>query len=420
MRSHTPAEPRDDFDVVILGAGLNSLNLAIAFHAQYGMRSTFVMRSSVAMNEKTVTADAVALPLGTSDEEFAEALVELARRRPAGRPALLLTNDDTLIAFIDRFRDQLEPHYLLTQIPRSLLDQLADKAEFAEICAGLDIPTPPTVTVDFSRAGQEGWNGHEELPWQFPVVAKPARTSDYAHVDFPGKRKVFMLESEQERRDLVESLTNAGFRGRFLFQELIEGDDTTLRSITAYRSTRGRVTLLCAAQVLLGEHTPEALGRPAAMITGSFPELTAQAERFLDHVDYVGFANFDLKVDPRTGEAYFLEINPRIGRNNYYVTGAGEPVSRHIVADRIDGVDLDQVVVDREVLYSIVPRLWVRRYIRDRHLRRRFDRIARRALRNPFRYGPERLWIKAYSVVSGANFVRKYLRVYPRPTDSGF
>ena len=33
-------------------------------------------------------------------------------------------------------------------------------------------------------------------------------------------------------------------------------------------------------QVLLGEHTPEALGRPAAMITGDFPTRTAAAERF--------------------------------------------------------------------------------------------------------------------------------------------
>ncbi len=99
----------------------------------------------------------------------------------------------------------------------------------------------------------------------------------------------------------MRRLRDAGFAGRFLFQELIPGgDDTAERSITAYRSSHGKVTLLCAAQVLLGEHTPpDALGRPAAMVTGDFPPaLTEAAERFLDAVDYVGFANFDVKVDP--------------------------------------------------------------------------------------------------------------------------
>jgi D-aspartate ligase len=244
------------------------------------------------------------------------------------------------------------------------------------------------------------------------VVGKAANTAEYHHVDFPGKKKVFFLESAAEQQDLVRRLRGSGFTGRFLFQELIGGDDTAQRSITAYRSSRGRVTLLCAAQVLLGEHTPEALGRPAAMVTGDFPTLTAAAERFLDAVDYVGFANFDVKVDPRTGRECFFEINPRIGRNNYYVTAAGEPVARHVVEDRIHGRDIEQVRVTAPIL--------VLSYVRDPALREHVRRVARRGLRNPFRYRPEGLWMRAYSVVSGLNFVRKYRAVYPRPTDTGF
>ncbi|GLI31793.1 MULTISPECIES: carboxylate--amine ligase [Brachybacterium] len=419
MRS--PSAPVDPgFDVVVLGAGLNSLNLTIAFHAQYGMRCTTVVRTPVAMNERTVTTDLVTLGADASDEDLRDALIDLAAQRPAGRPALLLTNADSLIELIDRFRADLEPHYLLAQVDAQLLSRLADKAEFAEICDELGIDTVPTVIVDFSRAGEPDWNGHEELPWSYPVVGKAANTAEYHHVDFPGKKKVFFLESAEEQRALVRSLREAGFTGRFLFQELIEGDDTAQRSITAYRSSRGRVTLLCAAQVLLGEHTPEALGRPAAMVTGDFPSLTAAAERFLDHVDYVGFANFDVKVDPRTGRECFFEINPRIGRNNYYVTAAGEPVARHVVEDRVHGRDIAQVRVTRPILYTILPLRLVLSYVRDPALREHVRGVARRGLRNPFRYRPEGLWMRAYSVVSGLNFVRKYRAVYPRPTDTGF
>lgn len=418
MPAASPVDP--GFDVVVLGAGLNSLNLTIAFHQQYGMRCTTVVRIPVAMNEHTVTSDLLVLGGDASDEDMRDALVDLAAQRPTGRPALLLTNADSLIDFIDRFRTELEAHYLLAQVDAQLLSRLADKATFAEICRGLDIDTVPTVIVDFSRAQAPDWNGHEELPWTYPVVGKAANTAEYHHVDFPGKRKVFFLESAAQQQDLVRRLKESGFTGRFLFQELIEGDDTAERSVTAYRSSRGKVTLLCAAQVLLGEHTPDALGRPAAMITGDFPSLTAAAEKFLDAVGYVGFANFDVKVDPRTGRECFFEINPRIGRNNYYVTAAGESVARHVVEDRVHGHDLEQVRVTAPILYTIVPLRLVLHYVRDPALRAQVLRVARRGLRNPFRYGPEGLWMRAYSVVSGLNFVRKYRAVYPRPTDTGF
>ena len=418
MRPSPSVDP--GFDVVVLGAGLNSLNLTIAFHQQYAMRCTTVVRVPVAMNERTVTSDLLVLGADASDEDMRDALIDLASQRPAGRPALLLTNADSLIDVIDRFREDLEQHYLLAQVDAQLLSRLADKAEFAEICEELGIGTVPTVIVDFSRTSEPGWNGGEELPWSYPVVGKAANTAEYHHVQFPGTKKVFFLESAAEQQDLVRRLRESGFTGRFLFQELIEGDDTAQRSITAYRSSRGEVTLLCAAQVLLGEHTPDALGRPAAMITGDFPSLTTAAERFLDAVDYVGFANFDVKIDPRTGRECFFEINPRIGRNNYYVTAAGESVARHVVEDRVHGRDLEQVVVTAPVLYTILPLRLVLRYVRDPALAERVRRVARTHLRNPFRYGPEGLWMRAYSVVSGLNFVRKYRAVYPRPTDTGF
>src|SRR5699024_4824960 len=96
---------------------------------------------------------------------------------------------------------------------------------------------------------------------------------------------------------LVATIARAGYTGRLVVQELIPGDDTAEGSITAYTDTAGRVTLLCSARVLLGEHTPDALGRPAAMITTPFEDALGQARRLLETTGYRGFANFDLKLD---------------------------------------------------------------------------------------------------------------------------
>ena len=231
MPAATPTDP--GFDVVVLGAGLNSLNLTIAFHQQYGMRCTTVVRIPVAMNERTVTSDLLVLGADASDEDMRDALIDLASQRPAGRPALLLTNADSLVEVIDRFRQDLEQHYLLAQVDAQLLSRLADKAEFAEICEELGIGTVPTVIVDFSRTTEPDWNGGEELPWSYPVVGKAANTAEYHHVQFPGKKKVFFLETAAEQQDLVRRLRESGFTGRFLFQERIEGAETPQRAKTA-------------------------------------------------------------------------------------------------------------------------------------------------------------------------------------------
>jgi D-aspartate ligase len=201
-------------------------------------------------------------------------------------------------------------------------------------------------------------------------------------------------------------------------QELIPGDDTAMRSITAYVDQRGEVSLLATAQVLLQEHQPLAIGNPAAMVTTPYPDLMEQAERLLKHVGYRGFANFDVKVDPRDGVAKFFEVNPRIGRNNYYVTAAGANVAEFITGDLIEGREMDQVVVRNEILYSVLPMFLLRRYLSP-ELKALVKRVTRKGVFHPL-VTHDSLKRKAYVAAAKANYVKKYAKYYPRPTDSGF
>src|SRR5699024_3652325 len=45
--------------------------------------------------------------------------------------------------------------------------------------------------------------------------------------------------------------------------------------------------------------------------------------RLMDAVNWHGFGMFDIKIHEQTGMAYFLEMNPRLGRHHYYLTVAG-------------------------------------------------------------------------------------------------
>ncbi|MGP4915219.1 carboxylate--amine ligase [Brachybacterium tyrofermentans] len=414
-----PSSSSESFDLVLLGSGLGVYTLARAFHEEYGVVATVLTKVGIEPMRRSVTCEVIELGGSASDEDLVAAAVELARERGGVRPQLLLANADSLVQLMGDHREQLEPHFVMPILEADVLERLSDKAEFARLCTEHGVATPRTEVIDLGTPRDADWQPpRTELP--FPVVMKAARTADMAGVRFEGKKKVWFLETPQELDDLVRAIAAAGYAGRLVVQELIPGDDTAEGSITAYTDAAGRVTLLCSARVLLGEHTPDALGRPAAMITLPFDDALDQARRLLEATGYRGYANFDVKRDPRDGTWKFFEVNPRIGRNNFYVSSAGANVSRFVVADAIEHRRLEPVTEFDEILYSLVPMPLLMRYLRDPALKRWVRTVARRGVRNPWTYPADGGWARRYARIVGLNHVRKFLRHYPRPTDSGF
>ncbi|MGP5090126.1 carboxylate--amine ligase [Brachybacterium tyrofermentans] len=414
-----PSSSSESFDLVLLGSGLGVYTLARAFHEEYGVVATVLTKVGIEPMRRSVTCEVIELGGSASDEDLVAAAVELARERGGVRPQLLLANADSLVQLMSDHREQLEPHFVMPILEADVLERLSDKAEFARLCTDHGVATPRTEVIDLGTPRDADWQPpRTELP--FPVVMKAARTADMAGVRFEGKKKVWFLETPQELDDLVRAIAAAGYAGRLVVQELIPGDDTAEGSITAYTDAAGRVTLLCSARVLLGEHTPDALGRPAAMITLPFDDALDQARRLLEATGYRGYANFDVKRDPRDGTWKFFEVNPRIGRNNFYVSSAGANVSRFVVADAIEHRLLEPVTEFDEILYSLVPMPLLMRYLRDPALKRWVRTVARRGVRNPWTYPADGSWARRYARIVGLNHERKFLRHYPRPTDSGF
>ena len=401
---------------VILGADIGVYALARSLHEQYGLRSTVVAGAALGPVAHSRIIDHELVPDGHDPAQLVSRLLEVAGRTP-GRRRLLLANSDWLVRVVVENRETLAPHYVLPFLPGDLLARISDKAGFAEVCTDLDIPTPRTIVQDFGAGGPD-----IAIDLTFPVIAKAASSADYQDVEFPGKRKVYEIADPADLADLWGRLRGAGFRGRFVVQELIPGDDTRMRSVTAYVDTRGVVTMMCSAHVLLEEHTPSGLGNPAAMITSRDDSLLDPARRFLEATGYRGFANFDVKVDPRDGRPMFLEVNPRIGRNNYYVTAAGANPTRFVVEDAVHGRAVAPVVAEGEVLYSILPHRLLLRYVLDPALRGRVtDLIRRGAVVRPLRYrkdlSPRR---RLYTRLAMVNQIRKFRRHYPAVTDTGF
>ncbi|MFC2360156.1 MAG: carboxylate--amine ligase, partial [Actinomyces dentalis] len=288
----------------------------------------------------------------------------------------VMANSDATARLLAVHRAELEPGYVVPFPDVGAMDALSDKVAFAAACAAQGLRTPRQTVVDCSGLA----HGDPDIDIPFPLVGKAAVGSDWDAAEFPGKRKIYFLDAPEDLASLWSDLRGAGYASTFLIQERIPGEDEAMRSVTAYMASNGEMTMIGSARVLLEDHAPTLIGNPVAMITEPFPELWDGAERLLGAAGYRGFANFDVKVDPRTGESVFFELNPRIGRNSFYMSAAGVNPMVPMIADLVDGRPGPRRQARREVLYSLVPRHLVLHQVDDPALRRRALRLAPRAV----------------------------------------
>lgn len=405
---------------VIIGGDIGVYAIGRSFHEAFGVSSIVVSNSPADIITRSSIFSVEYLPSGASDALLLDTLERIAQEN-AGRELVLMANSDMHSAFIARNFEQLQSKYALPFPRLDIVEKVTDKASFAAIADQIGIPTPRTLSVHLAGVEANTWVP-PVIPFEYPVVAKAAIGDEYDRISFEGKRKIWFIEDDEEMNSMWKALIAAGFNGTFLVQELIPGDNTQMRSVTAYVDSHGQITLMGTARVLLEDHDPTMIGNPVAMITEPFEQLWDDARRFLEATNYRGFANFDVKVDPRDGRAVFFEINPRIGRNNWYMTAAGHNPMVPMVRDLLDGESVEPAVVYREILYSLVPDKLLVRYIRDKDLLERVKRIivAGRRL-NPLEYSAEKSWKRRMIVaLQKANHYRKFARYYPEATDRSF
>lgn len=404
---------------VILGGDFGVYGIGRSFNEAFGCRCLCVANEPTVSITASGFFDVHRIPARLSDENLLAELLGIAAANP-DRELVLMANHDVHSAFIARNASALGACFALPFPSLEVIEHLTDKAAFSRACAAEGIHTPAMIEVDFSDYSAD-WRA-PRIDFAFPVVAKAARGEAYDLINMPGKKKIWFIESQGELDVLWARLGKAGFRDVFLVQELIPGDNTQMRSITAYVDSRGEVSLIGSARVLLEDHAPTMIGNPVAMITEPFPELWEAAQCLLTHSGYRGFANFDVKIDPRDGRAVFFEVNPRIGRNNWYMSAAGANPMPVMVADLLDGKCPPRRTATEEVLYSMVPDRLLLRYIRDTYLVARVKRLISMGRRFDPLLNPKEKNLRRNITVrlQKLNHFRKFARYYPEATDRSF
>lgn len=413
-----------DFTPVVVGGDIGAYSLARAFHEAYGIRTVVISRLAGWVVGTSALIDNVRCEDPFDADVLAPILQQVADARPDGRLLLLLGSADATVKAIIRVRDEigLDERYIAPYISLDTFVAATEKQNFTRLCQQLGVDHPGTVVVDLA----EEIPGDLEIPFEFPVIAKPAEVSEWKRIQFPGQNKVHTVASREDLLELLRTIRGAGYRESIIVQDRIPGDDQEMRILTVYCDQESRVRFASWGYTLLEEHAPGAIGNPAAIITGVDRDMVAQAQRLCTELGWTGYANFDLKHDRRDGRTKFFELNPRLGRSNYYVTAGGHNPVTWYVDEHLrgalpeegpgSGIGEDGILQEQpEVLYAVVPIALIKRYTTLPEARARLRRVLKaRRIGNPLHYPgvDDSLSRRRYVLAAGLNSVLKFQRYY--------
>lgn len=351
---------------VVLGGDILGYSYVREFHRVYGINSILLATADVKAASSSRFCDYRVVKGVDQEESLISYLMDLGDELAAkGKVGILVGSGDWYARIFSQNKAKLEHRFVVPYIDFDLLDQITQKERFYSICEELGIDYPKTWLFDC--ADRDATIDADQF--DYPLIAKPSNSARYHYAEFPGKKKIFEVQTPGELRTIYHNLQESSYDRELIVQEFIPGEDDGLRSVTTFSDDEGNLRVSCMGQVVLQDHAPSAIGNPVVIRDARVESVVEQAARFLKHVGYHGFANFDVKYDPRDGSYRFFEVNTRPGRNTFYLSLAGVPFVSLFVEDYVLGHQIPVTVAGDPFLYACVPPTVVRRTVKDPALR---------------------------------------------------
>lgn len=353
-----------DFNVVVIGSDALAYNFLRSVYEAYRIKPYLLGKISMAFTNTSHLYEQAYYVENLHDSKvFLETLIELANKLKAKEPekdiVLIPTNDNYVQLTADN-REELAKYYKFHIPSTELIYSFMKKDKFYPLAEKYGLPIPETAI----KNANDDISDLENIT--YPVVIKPADAVEYYKHDFEGQAKVFFLDTFDEVKGVFHKIARSGYNKNLIVQELIPGADIYNFDCHSYTNQVGDMQFITFSQVLLGEPFDTATGNIAAQITRYNPELMDKIKDFLQALDYRGFADADIKLDPRTGEFKVFEINVRSGRSGYYIDQMGGSLAKSLIEDLVyDNRKSETHYFNEPLVSSFIPKGCIKRYVED-------------------------------------------------------
>ncbi len=399
---------KSDFEVIVVGTDFFGYYWARSFYEKYGVKPHLIGNFEAGQTSDTSIVKEIRIEPDLYDEEtFVASIIQYAKDIQKANPEkdiLFVPNYDHFMRYSIEHAEDFKP-YLHFNIPNEeLLEELMLKENFYRIAEKHGLPIPKTLV----HPGNEEWT---KTISQFPVVVKPSSAVGWKEMKFEGQEKVYVCRDATNLKQTLDTIRQAGYTGNLIIQEYIAGGDNELWDAVTYSNTAGKTQFVNLGQVILQEPDIATVGNYTAVISRYDEEVMNKLEGFLDAIGYTGFANFDMKRDPKDGELKVFEVNIRTGRGSFSAEQMGESLAENLAEDLLYHNRRSEChYLQQENLFSYVPKRILRKYTSDPALKEEINRLIKEnKMNNPLDYAKDRsLKRSLYLKLRDLKYAQKY------------
>ena len=352
-----------NFLVLILGSDANAYYMARCCYEAYKVKPHLIGQKKLGFTKFTNILTIEYFEDLWNEKEFIKKINSYAKKNKF-KKVLLVSTNETYTEFIARNKEKLEDNLVFNLPDEKIIKTLTNKELFYKTYANSSLEFPKTLYFDLK-------DDENRIQVDYPVVMKPANVVEYNHVDFEGKNKIYKINSREELLDTIKRIKDSKYNDRLIIQEFIPGDDSYLYDSVVYIDKKGKCRVISLAQIGLQERTKTMVGNAAVLING-FSTFDIDSDKqikdivkFMESINYRGFAEIDMKYDARDNKLKVLEINARQGRCSYYLTPLGYNLIKVMADDLIYDENKEFKVLTDKVLLSFVPKGIIKKYCKS-------------------------------------------------------
>ena len=352
-----------DFQPILLGTDFNCYGMARSFYEAYGIKSIAYGVTHMAPTRYTKLADVHVIEGFNEDPGFIKSMREIAKNLKPDKKYLLLSWGDGYTELIAKHLDELKQWFVCPYVDYDMFQKLGTKETFYAAAEKYGLPYPKTKLIEAAEFTKPK---EIELPFDFPIALKPSDSIAWLDIHFADRKKAYVLDTRAQFDKLLPEIAQAGYTGKLIAQDFIPGDDSNMRVVNAYVGQDHKVRMICLGHPLLEDPSPVAVGNYMVIIPEKNMEIYQTIQKFLEEINYVGFADFDMKYDRRDGKFKIFEINLRQGRSSYYCTLNGYNLAKYVVDDAIYHRPYDHTdYADGNKLWLSVPKKVFYKYAKE-------------------------------------------------------
>lgn len=296
-------------DAIVLGLGVNGLavvrslgekDLAVSgiFHEatdELGIHSKYLINSSK-------------LPRQYNTELLLETCLSLCKDKSCGKVTIFCSTD-SFAAKISENQTLFEQHFFITTPDKNMYWHFVAKQPTADICIANNFPIPKTI---YSKVKGVLFDKASKL--DFPLIIKPNLTFGD---DFPGKNLI--VKTPDELANFIE--TYPQLETEVIAQEIVPSGDGKIYLVTCYSDSNGKVRIAYSGKKIR-QYLPD-FGVTCFGVSEQNDYLKSITIRFLEAINYTGYATLEFAYDKASDKYYFIELNIRSFYHNQLFKDAG-------------------------------------------------------------------------------------------------